>query len=92
MLAQSDHLIMQALLPPSGPSMYLSDRESAPYDRFTSAATLSAPVSAFSRYAALYSLRGDIIHYGRACSGAVNMALLSHQTHGNWVCDPKMFY
>jgi hypothetical protein len=81
--------------------MYDSGREGKLFDPFSSAATLSSPVSAFSRYAALYSLGGDdLMRYGRSCASTaeglagkgVNMALLSHQSHGNWVCDPKTFY
>ena len=96
MLALSDHLVLQALLPPTqGFSMYESAKEGARFDPFTSpfSALTAPPVSAFSRYAAIYSLGGDsTIRYGRSCSNKVSMALLSHQSHGNWVCDPKMFY
>ena len=96
MLALSDHLVLQALLPPTqGFSMYESAREGALFDPFTSPFNrlTAAPVSAFSRYAAIYSLHGDVsIRYGRSCGRKVSTALLSHQSHGNWVCDPKMFY
>ena len=96
MLALSDHLVLQALLPPAqGFSMYESGREGAQFDPFTSPFNrlTAAPVSAFSRYAAIYSLHGDAsIRYGRSCDRKVSTALLSHQSHGNWVCDPKMFY
>lgn len=96
MLSLSDHLVLQALLPPAqGFSMYESAREGALFDPFTSPFNrlTAAPVSAFSRYAAIYSLHGDAsIRYGRSCDRKVSTALLSHQSHGNWVCDPKMFY
>jgi hypothetical protein len=49
-----------------------------------------APISAFSRYAVTYGLSSHLLRYGH-CQ-AVNPVSLSHYTHGNWLCVPKMFY
>jgi hypothetical protein len=85
MLSLSDSIVMQALIKPpasvysNGPeTAHISDNE-------------PAPISAFSRYAAIYSLSERAIRYGLGCKSA-NTTALSYQTHGNWVCDPKMFY
>jgi hypothetical protein len=86
MLSLSDYIVMQALIKP----------QSSPYQNSPETAYMPdselAPVSAFSRYAALYSLSPQSgILYGKGCV-VVNTTQLSIQTHGNWVCDPKMFF
>ena len=51
-----------------------------------------APISAFSRYTAVYGLAlGDGIRYDRGCID-VNATALRLRSHGNWVCDPRGFY
>jgi hypothetical protein len=49
-----------------------------------------APISAFSRYAVTYGLSSRLLRYGN-CS-VINPVSLSHYTHGNWLCVPKMFF
>lgn len=49
-----------------------------------------APISAFSRYAVTYGLSSHLLRYGHCQT--VNPVTLSHYTHGNWLCVPKMFY
>jgi hypothetical protein len=49
------------------------------------------PISAFSRYAAIYGLKSDNMLYGISCTPA-NRSALSWQTRGNWMCDNKLFY
>lgn len=49
-----------------------------------------APISAFSRYAVTYGLSSHLLRYGHCQT--VNPVSLSHYTHGNWLCVPKMFY
>lgn len=85
MLSLSDVIVMQALIKPPD-SMYSNSPETAHLKDEE-----PAPISAFSRYAAIYSLSPEVIRYGRGCHTA-NTTALSYQTHGNWVCDPKMFY
>eukprot|EP01032_Pedospumella_encystans_P022571 gene22571-25574_t len=85
MLSLSDVLVMQALIKPPE-SVYSNSPETAHLKDEE-----PAPISAFSRYAAIYSLSPEVIRYGRGCHTA-NTTALSYQTHGNWVCDPKMFY
>ncbi len=50
-----------------------------------------APLSAFSRFAAIYGLHMDNMRYGRDCAPH-DLHRLSHQTQGNWVCNPRQFY
>jgi hypothetical protein len=50
-----------------------------------------SPISAFSRTAALYSLRGENLRFGAGCIG-MNTTTIGHFTHGNWICNPHMFY
>lgn len=85
MLSLSDVIVMQALIKPAE-SVYSNSPETAHISDDE-----PAPISAFSRYAAIYSLSGPVIRYGRGCRSA-NTTQLSYQTHGNWVCDPRMFY
>ncbi len=86
MLALSDHIVMQALIKPA-----VSMFDNSPETAHLSAFEQPAPISAFSRYAAIYSLATDSIRYGKGCL-SVNRTALSQQTHGNWVCDPRTFY
>jgi hypothetical protein len=86
LLALSDHIVMQ--------SMEVGEaHHKSPYsDTVKEGASLeSPPISAFSRFAALYSLSPNVITFGSHCD-PVNQAKLSHQTQGNWVCNPKMFF
>lgn len=85
MLSLSDVIVMQALIKP-GESVYSNSPETAHLSDDE-----PAPISAFSRYAAIYSLSDHVIRYGKGCRTA-NTTQLSYQTHGNWVCDPRMFY
>ena len=85
MLSLSDVIIMQALIKPPA-SVYSNSPETAHIHDDE-----PAPISAFSRYAAIYSLSDRVIRYGKGCVSA-NTTALSYQTHGNWVCDPQMFY
>ncbi len=86
MLSLSDHIVMQALIKPA-----VSMFDNSPETAHLTPLEQPAPISAFSRYAAIYSLAVDSIRYGRGCA-PVNRTALSQQTHGNWVCDPKTFY
>ena len=86
MLGLSDHIIMQGLIKPEH-SMFDNSPETAHLSHLEQ----PAPISAFSRFAAVYSLGEDSIRYGKGCYG-VNRTLLSQQSHGNWVCDPRTFY
>lgn len=95
-LSLSDYIVTQALIKPSGANPfddsiaykarvnklfgYAEEREEEP-----------APASAFSRFAAIYSLKSANLRYGRSCA-AVGINKLGLQTHGNWVCDPKTFF
>lgn len=85
MLSLSDAIVMQALIKPPA-SVYSNGPETAHIPD-----NEPAPISAFSRYAAIYSLSPGVIRYGIGCRSA-NTTALSYQTHGNWVCDPQMFY
>ena len=46
-----------------------------------------SPISAFSRYAAVYGLKGDSLRDAKNCSRVVPFAELSHKWNGNWFCD-----
>ena len=93
MLSMSDEIVMQSLqtnidvISPyhePSPSTAALDSEYAKWAR-------TGPISAFSRYAAIYGLRKDSMRYGLGC-GSVNKTALSWQTQGNWICDPKFFH
>jgi hypothetical protein len=86
MLALSDVLVVQALIKPEDTSYVANSPETAHL-----VDTEAAPISAFSRYAAIYSLSPGVLRYGRGCH-AVNTTALSYQTHGNWICDTKLFF
>jgi hypothetical protein len=49
------------------------------------------PISAFSRYAFVYSLARDGLRFGSKCA-SIDTHRLSRQTQGNWVCNPRMFF
>jgi len=90
MLALSDVIVMQSLQPNAAVD--------SPYKgKSPETAALVAPpeelgpISAFSRYAALYALEPDVMRYGLNCT-RVNKRNLSWQTMGNWLCDPRMFH
>jgi hypothetical protein len=85
MLSLSDAIVMQALIKPEQSAYFNSPETAHMVD------TEAAPISAFSRYAAIYSLSPNVIRYGHGCRTA-NTHALSFQTHGNWVCDPRQFY
>lgn len=88
MLSLSDTIVMQSLQ---------TNYQSVYKPKSPETASLPAPpeelgpISAFSRYAAIYALSPDVMRYGLNCT-AVNKTVLSRQTMGNWVCDPKMFH
>ena len=86
LLSLSDYLIMQSMI---------HTTVSAPFEDVTHYASKdmyqSAPISAFSRYAMIYGLGQDMIRYGIGCT-SVNKTILSRQTQGNWICDPRTLY
>lgn len=86
LLALSDHIVMQSM-------QFVESHLKSPYtDTEVDIASLeSPPISAFSRFAALYSLSPNVISFGSHCD-PVNQVKLSRQTQGNWVCKPKMFF
>lgn len=83
LLSLSDHIVMQSLLPTT--DLNYHDPISANH------VLQPPPISAFSRYAAIYSLSDDVFYYGLTCS-SINATALSRQTQGNWVCNPKTFF
>ena len=93
MLSLSDKIVMQSLKnDPDANSPYhaVSDETrvlDAEYKKYGS----QGPISAFSRYAAIYGLQKDGLRYGLGCK-AINRTALSWQTQGNWLCGPKLFY
>ena len=86
MLSLSDVMVVQALIK-SEDSIYTANSPETAH----LVDTELAPISAFSRYAAIYSLSPNSIRYGRGCH-QVNTTALSYQTHGNWACDSKLFF
>lgn len=88
MLSLSDYIVMQAIIDPEN-AVDSMDTQKA-MDLVGKYKQL-APISAFSRYAAVYSLSPGGIRYGRGCI-AVNTTALALRSHGNWVCDPRRFY
>lgn len=89
MLSLSDTIIMQSLH--SNPGMVSPYKPRSPETARLVTIEEQGPISAFSRYAAIYSLSPDVMRYGLNCT-AVNKKNLSRQTMGNWICDPKMFH
>ena len=49
------------------------------------------PMSAFSRFAAMYALDPDVMRFGRTCQ-PVNKTLSSQENQGNWICNPVRLY
>jgi len=87
LLSLSDAIIMQSMLKTSIGAMYQDPL--APSGHVEQ----EAPISAFSRYAAIYALSPDVMYYGLSCgAGYVNKTYLSKQTQGNWVCNPRIFF
>ena len=97
MLALSDQIVMQSMLVGevqrnssySDAKYYYSysDKSSGTQSRHEQ----PAPISAFSRFAAIYSLSPGGIVYGSHCK-TIDPVALSHQTQGNWVCNPRVFF
>ena len=46
-----------------------------------------SPISAFSRYAAVYGLKGDSLRDARNCSNVQALYDISRRWTGNWFCD-----
>ena len=46
-----------------------------------------SPISAFSRYAALYGLKGDSLRDARDCSNVKPLYTIGRKWTGNWFCD-----
>ena len=82
MLSLSDTIVMQALIPDATIGAYHDPMGSYKEE---------GPVSAFSRFAAVYSLSTQAFKYGISCK-AVDTKQLSRQTQGNWICQPKIFF
>ena len=93
MLSLSDYIVMQGLLVNDAvPSPYHAASDpTRQIDRMMSRYAKQGPISAFSRYAAIYGLSEDILRYGLDCR-SVNKTALSWQTQGNWLCDAKFFH
>lgn len=87
MLSLSDKIIMQGLV--IGPGS--SSVDSLPDDGSTKPSAQQGSISAFSRFAAIYGLQGENSIFGLSCDHG-NRTLLSRQTQGNWLCDPKRIY
>lgn len=89
MLSISDMIIMQSLVIADLTSTYHDEQ------KFSSTGELippeQGPISAFSRYAAIYGLSSHESRYGITCN-QTNSIKLARQTLGNWVCDPKLFF
>lgn len=84
MLSLSDTLILQALIIDDPHSIY-HDPPIPGHDQE------QGPISAFSRYAAIFGLSTSDMRYGHNCK-QTNSYKLSRQTSGNWVCNPKRFF
>lgn len=48
---------------------------------------VGSPISAFSRFAAVYGLKGDSLRDAKNCSRVVPFAEMGHKWMGNWFCD-----
>jgi hypothetical protein len=44
-------------------------------------------ISAFSRYAAIYSLNSQVMRFGHTCDPISKDLQLYQQSQGNWICD-----
>jgi hypothetical protein len=85
-LSLSETIITQALVAEVSGSIYHDPQVGTvdnPLER--------GPISAFSRYAAIYGLSMHRVRFGRGCL-TINATRLSHQTSGNWVCTPRKFF
>eukprot|EP01031_Cornospumella_fuschlensis_P024723 gene24723-29875_t len=83
-LGQSDIIVTQeTLMQDGGPYTDIATPQEV-------AARSHAPISAFSRFAVIYGLTSHNLRYGN-CK-PVDPLSLSHYSHGNWVCTPRMFY
>ena len=51
----------------------------------------SAPISAFSRFAVIYSLHNNAAVFGLSCNNGSKTAMSKH-TQGNWLCDPSHLF
>ena len=81
-LAISDHIILQSI----DESATYFIQKTIPEGTFTAA-------SAFSRYAAIYSLSPSQggLRFAQNCT-VIDGAKFSYITQGNWVCKSKIFY
>jgi len=87
MLSLSDVIIMQSIVKlPLSMQMGYYDVTAPPPDKIQ-----EAPISAFSRYAAIYALAPNVMRFGKSCK-TIDKTILSRQSQGNWMCDPKVFY
>lgn len=48
---------------------------------------VGSPISAYSRYAAVYGLRGDSLRNSKDCSVVQSLYDISRRWNGNWFCD-----
>jgi hypothetical protein len=94
MLSLSDAVVLQSLLHVDKPEFSIYSEYSAATreaEATFAAVEPGGPISAFSRFAAIYGLHRDSMVYGLTCRAA-NRTALSWQTRGNWMCDNKLFY
>eukprot|EP00981_Chlorochromonas_danica_P007469 scaffold1754_cov180-Ochromonas_danica.AAC.25 len=94
LLGLSDFLITQGLLKQIAANNAYEDQPNhiflvnqlTGYDK-----DVQAPISAFSRFASIYSLKTKGLRYGLQCH-EIDVKKLAMRTHGNWVCNPNMFF
>lgn len=79
-LSLADRIITQALIPP--PESGYTDPQRND--------NIHAPISAFSKYAFIYSLSTKYLLYGNCTD--VDSDQVARHTHGNWVCTPRTFF
>lgn len=93
MLSLSDKIVMQSLKknPDANSPYHAVSEETKALDALYKEYGSQGPISAFSRYAAIYGLQKDGLRYGLGCK-SINKTALSWQTQGNWLCGPKLFY
>lgn len=88
MLAMSDTIVTQSFITNNASitmdkiGVRMNYQDPFPKEQF--------PTSAFSRFAGMYGL--SEFRYGQSCGRSINMTTLSHYTHGNWFCDPVLFF
>jgi hypothetical protein len=90
MLSLSDKIVMQGLIQPAFGSGSLFE-DMMPDDGSSRKIQQQGSISGFSRFAAIYALNSDVTRYGVSCN-SVNKTLLSKQTQGNWLCNPRQLY